>query len=146
MLAGSDGGGAGRIASSSDYRRYGITRTFLEVTSQEILQADVARKYGVDVSVIIRLSRNNSISTSHRRRPARLRSPISAALGVRTFLLVSTPTAAAASAVARSAADWRSCVGLGRSREDGGDDWSLVGLAAGGGYYAVRVGPRNMRG
>ena len=28
---------------------------FLEVTSQEILQADAARKYGVDVSVIIRL-------------------------------------------------------------------------------------------
>lgn len=28
---------------------------FLEVTSQEISQADAARKYGVDVSVIIRL-------------------------------------------------------------------------------------------
>jgi len=28
---------------------------FLEVTSQEIAQADAARKYGVDVSVIIRL-------------------------------------------------------------------------------------------
>jgi transposase len=28
---------------------------FLEVTSQEITQADAARKYGVDVSVIIRL-------------------------------------------------------------------------------------------
>ena len=29
---------------------------FLEVTSQEISQADAARKYGVDVSVIIRLA------------------------------------------------------------------------------------------
>ncbi len=28
---------------------------FLEVTSQEVSQADAARKYGVDVSVIIRL-------------------------------------------------------------------------------------------
>ena len=28
---------------------------FLEVTSQEISQADAARKYGVDVSVIVRL-------------------------------------------------------------------------------------------
>jgi transposase-like protein len=28
---------------------------FLEVTSQEISQADAARKYGVDVSVVIRL-------------------------------------------------------------------------------------------
>jgi transposase-like protein len=28
---------------------------FLEVTSQEISQADAARKWGVDVSVIIRL-------------------------------------------------------------------------------------------
>ena len=28
---------------------------FLEVTSQEISQADAARKYGVDVSVVVRL-------------------------------------------------------------------------------------------
>jgi transposase-like protein len=33
----------------------GMWEIFLEVASQEISQADAARKYGVDVSVIIRL-------------------------------------------------------------------------------------------
>lgn len=33
----------------------GKWEVFLEVTSQEISQADAARKYGVDVSVIVRL-------------------------------------------------------------------------------------------
>src|SRR6266516_3125575 len=30
---------------------------FLDVTSQQLMQADAARKYGVDVSVVIRLRR-----------------------------------------------------------------------------------------
>ena len=51
---------------------------FLEVTSQEISQADAARKYGVDVSVIIRLralAKDAALAAFAASRPGRLPSP-----------------------------------------------------------------------
>ena len=45
---------------------------FFEVTSQELSQADAARKYGVDVSVIIRL---RALRRTRRWRRSRWRSP-----------------------------------------------------------------------
>lgn len=50
---------------------------FLEVTSQEISQADAARKYGVDVSVIIRLralAKDAALAAFASARPLRVRS------------------------------------------------------------------------
>jgi transposase-like protein len=47
---------------------------FLEVTSQEISQADAARKYGVDVSVIVRLralARDASLAAFASAKPGR---------------------------------------------------------------------------
>jgi transposase-like protein len=51
---------------------------FLEVTSQEISQADAARKYGVDVSVIIRLralAKDASLAAFTAAKPGRVSSP-----------------------------------------------------------------------
>lgn len=51
---------------------------FLEVTSQEISQADAARKYGVDVSVIVRLrqlARDASLAAFTASKPGRPLSP-----------------------------------------------------------------------
>jgi transposase-like protein len=51
---------------------------FLEVTSQEISQADAARKYGVDVSVIIRLrslAKDASLAAFTAAKPGRVLSP-----------------------------------------------------------------------
>jgi transposase-like protein len=50
----------------------------LEVTSQEISQADAARKYGVDVSVIIRLralAKDASLAAFASAKPGRVLSP-----------------------------------------------------------------------
>ena len=51
---------------------------FLEVTSQEISQADAARKYGVDVSVIIRLralAKDAALAAFAAAKPGRMPSP-----------------------------------------------------------------------
>jgi transposase-like protein len=51
---------------------------FLEVTSQEISQADAARKWGVDVSVIIRLralARDAALAAFAASKPGRMLSP-----------------------------------------------------------------------
>ena len=51
---------------------------FLEVTSQEISQADAARKYGVDVSVIVRLralAKDAALAAFASAKPGRLASP-----------------------------------------------------------------------
>ena len=51
---------------------------FLEVTSQEISQADAARKYGVDVSVIIRLralAKDAALAAFASAKPGRVVSP-----------------------------------------------------------------------
>jgi transposase len=51
---------------------------FLEVTSQEISQADAARKYGVDVSVIIRLralAKDAALAAFASAKPGRVASP-----------------------------------------------------------------------
>ena len=51
---------------------------FLEVTSLEISQADAARKYGVDVSVIIRirqLAKDAALAAFASSKPGRLLSP-----------------------------------------------------------------------
>jgi transposase len=51
---------------------------FLEVTSQEISQADAARKYGVDVSVIIRLralAKDAALAAFASAKPGRMPSP-----------------------------------------------------------------------
>ena len=51
---------------------------FLEVTSQEISQADAARKWGVDVSVIIRLralARDAALAAFAASKPGRMPSP-----------------------------------------------------------------------
>jgi transposase-like protein len=51
---------------------------FLEVTSQEISQADAARKYGVDVSVIVRvraLAKDAALAAFASSRPGRPPSP-----------------------------------------------------------------------
>jgi transposase len=51
---------------------------FLEVTSQELSQADAARKWGVDVSVIIRLralARDAALAAFASSKPGRLPSP-----------------------------------------------------------------------
>jgi len=51
---------------------------FLEVTSQEISQADAARKYGVDVSVIIRLralAKDAALAAFAASKPGRVLSP-----------------------------------------------------------------------
>ncbi len=51
---------------------------FLEVTSQEVSQADAARKWGVDVSVIIRLralAKDAALAAFAASKPGRLPSP-----------------------------------------------------------------------
>ena len=51
---------------------------FLEVTSQEISQADSARKYGVDVSVIVRLralAKDAALAAFASAKPGRVVSP-----------------------------------------------------------------------
>lgn len=51
---------------------------FLEVTSQEISQADAARKYGVDVSVVIRLralAKDAALAAFAAAKPGRMPSP-----------------------------------------------------------------------
>lgn len=51
---------------------------FLEVTSQELSQADAARKYGVDVSVIIRirqLAKDAALAAFAASKPGRIASP-----------------------------------------------------------------------
>src|ERR1700756_5265032 len=51
---------------------------FLEVTSQEISQADAARKYGVDVSVIVRLralAKDAALAAFASSKPGRTPSP-----------------------------------------------------------------------
>ena len=51
---------------------------FLEVTSQELSQADAARKYGVDVSVIIRLrslAKDAALAAFTAAKPGRVLSP-----------------------------------------------------------------------
>ena len=51
---------------------------FLEVTSQEISQADAARKYGVDVSVIVRLralAKDAALAAFASAKPGRVVSP-----------------------------------------------------------------------
>ncbi len=51
---------------------------FLEVTSQELSQADAARKYGVDVSVIIRLralAKDAALAAFAASKPGRMPSP-----------------------------------------------------------------------
>ena len=51
---------------------------FLEVSSQEISQADAARKYGVDVSVIIRLralAKDAALAAFVSAKPGRMPSP-----------------------------------------------------------------------
>jgi transposase len=51
---------------------------FLEVTSQEISQADAARKYGVDVSVIVRLralAKDAALAAFASAKPGRTLSP-----------------------------------------------------------------------
>ena len=51
---------------------------FLEVTSQELSQADAARKWGVDVSVIIRLralAKDAALAAFAASKPGRLPSP-----------------------------------------------------------------------
>ena len=51
---------------------------FLEVTSQEISQADAARKWGVDVSVIVRLralAKDAALAAFAAAKPGRLPSP-----------------------------------------------------------------------
>jgi transposase len=51
---------------------------FLEVTCQELSQADAARKYGVDVSVIIRirqLAKDAALAAFAASKPGRLLSP-----------------------------------------------------------------------
>jgi transposase len=51
---------------------------FLEVTSQELSQADAARKWGVDVSVIIRLralAKNAALAAFAASKPGRVPSP-----------------------------------------------------------------------
>jgi transposase-like protein len=56
---------------------------FLEVTSQELSQADAARKWGVDVSVIIRLralAKDAALAAFASAKPGRLPSPEQAEL------------------------------------------------------------------
>jgi transposase len=51
---------------------------FLEVTSQELSQADAARKWGVDVSVVIRirqLARDAALAAFAAAKPGRIASP-----------------------------------------------------------------------
>lgn len=51
---------------------------FLEVTSQQLTQADAARKWGVDVSVVIRLRRlakDAAVAAFAASKPGRLLSP-----------------------------------------------------------------------
>jgi len=51
---------------------------FLEVTSQQLLQADAARKWGVDVSTVIRirqLAKDAALAAFASSRPGRLPSP-----------------------------------------------------------------------
>jgi transposase len=51
---------------------------FLEVTSQELTQADAARKYGVDVSVVIRLralAKDAALAAFAAAKPGRMPSP-----------------------------------------------------------------------
>lgn len=51
---------------------------FLEVTSQELLQADAARKWGVDVSVIVRLralAKDAALAAFAASKPGRMPSP-----------------------------------------------------------------------
>ena len=51
---------------------------FLEVTSQEISQADAARKYGVDVSVVVRLralAKDAAVAAFASSKPGRPTSP-----------------------------------------------------------------------
>jgi transposase-like protein len=52
---------------------------FLEVTSQQLTQADAARKWGVDVSVVIklrRLAKDAALAAFAASRPGRLASPV----------------------------------------------------------------------
>jgi transposase len=56
---------------------------FLEVTSQEVTQADAARKWGVDVSTIIKirkLARDAALAAFAASKPGRPRSPFEAEL------------------------------------------------------------------
>ena len=56
---------------------------FLEVTSQQLTQADAARKWGVDVSVVIRLralAKDAALAAFVASRPGRLPSPAEAEL------------------------------------------------------------------
>lgn len=70
------------MAEHSGRRRRQLTpeqkwEIFLEVTSQELTQADAARKWGVDVSVVIklrRLAKDAALAAFAESKPGRLRS------------------------------------------------------------------------
>lgn len=71
------------MSSSNGRRRRQLTpeekwEVFLEVTSQELTQADAARKWGVDTSVVIkirRLAKDAALAAFVSSKPGRPRSP-----------------------------------------------------------------------
>jgi transposase len=70
--------------SSRPRRRRQLTpeekwEVFIEITSQQLTQADAARKWGVDVSVIIklrRLAKDAALASFASSKPGRLASPL----------------------------------------------------------------------
>lgn len=71
------------MSTSSPRRRRQLTpeekwEVFLEVTSQQLTQADAARKWGVDVSVVIkvrRLAKDAALAAFASSKPGRLSRP-----------------------------------------------------------------------
>jgi len=75
MSSKSPAGGRGKRRRLSPEQKW---EAFLEVTAQELTQADTARKYGVDVSTIIKLRRDAkqaALAAFASARPGRKRDP-----------------------------------------------------------------------